>query len=66
MATCIPVGVVKVSVVREMEAYDLLYTMFERTNGHLSVVIIVITHESQGTLELHCFVSRGNTPDDRE
>ena len=66
VATCIPVGVVKISVVGKMKAYDLFDTMLEGTVGHFALQVVILPHKGEGTLELYSFLLCGNTPDDRE
>ena len=66
VAAGIPVGVVKITIVGEMKAHDLFDTMFEAAGGHLALQVIIFPHEGEGTLQLHGFLLRGNTPDDRE
>ena len=66
VATCIPVGVVKISIVGEMKAYDLFDTMLEGTVGHVALQVVIFPHKGEGALKLNCLLLCGNTPDDRE
>jgi hypothetical protein len=45
VAACIPMGVVKISIVGKMKADDLFDTMLKGTSGHKPFVIIIFTHK---------------------
>jgi hypothetical protein len=50
VAAGIPVGVVKITIVGKMKAYNLFDTMFEGAGGHLALQVIIFPHKGESAL----------------